>query len=670
MKKIYKSSLSLILITIFIFGLFPFSHYDKSYAAETLVSGDFKYTVNATAKTAEIVGRSASALNLSIPSKIGDYTVTSIADSAFKDATIFTAIIPDTVTSIGVEAFSGCMFMNAISIGSGVTSIGSKAFYGCSVLGSFSVSSSNKSFTTDDGVLFNKNKTTLVAYPMAKAATSYDIPATVTTVSAYAFAKAKNLASVSIPKSVSTINAYAFYDCPALSDVDFSRASGLTSIKEYTFAECDKLTSFKLPSTVTELGKGSFKNCTSLTSAQLSTGLLKVEDELFSGCTKLKDLTIYSSLTAIGISSFENCKTLPAVIIPDSVIRVGSKAFAGCTSITTVSVGDGLGGFDATTFSGCTSLTSFSVDNNKSYSASDGILFSKDGTKLICYPAGKTVSFYTVDGKVTTIGAYAFDSCKNLTKLTIPASVKTFTKPAVNNCPSLTVHVEDGSAAESYFSSYKTGIGSLKISGNSARIEPKSVGIAAGETFEVDIDLLNNPGLTATSFTVSFDITKLKYVGHKDAKLLNGCRIKTSTLGNSVTVSFADASASSNVTKSGTLITLTFEALPTFTSGSTPISVIVDKDETYDYKQKAVSLKSNDGSVTIGKSADTLPGDVNNDGIVDTKDVVTTRRAVTNWKNYTVDPDIADVNNDSVVDPKDVILMVRYVANWKNATLI
>ncbi len=670
MKRFLKLTLSVFLITVFTFGFLPFSDKNLSSAAETLVYGDFKYTVNESKRTAEIVGRSASALNLSIPSKINDYTVTSIADKAFADTTIFTAIIPDSVTSVGKEAFSGCMFMNAVSIGSGVSSIGEKAFYGCTSLSAFTVSSANKNFCVDGGVLYSADKSVLVSYPSARSSASFEIPSGVKTVSAYAFAKAKNLTSVSVPKTATSLGNYAFYGATVLSAIDFSRASGLKKIGEYAFSECKNLAAVALPSVVSEVGVAAFKNCTALTSAQLSSSLLKIENELFSGCSKLRDLSVYSSLIAIGDSAFENCKSLTAVIIPDSVIRVGTKAFSGCSSVASVSIGAGLGSIYANTFSGCSSLESFTVNGNKSYSSSDGILYNKSGTKLLCYPSGKSGSFYTIPETVTALGAYAFDSCKNLSKLTVPATVKTLTKPVVVNCPSLSVYVEDGSAAESYFSSYKTGIGSLKISGNSARIEPKSVGVSAGETFDVDIELINNPGLTAVAFDVSFDITKIKYVGYKDAKLLGGCRIKPNVLGNSVSISYADATASSNVTKSGTVVTLTFEALPSFTSGSTHISVTIDSDETYDYNQKAVSLKSNDGTVTIGKASVSAPGDVNNDGIVDSKDVILIRRFVADWKNISIDTDAADVNNDSKVDSKDVILIKRFVADWKGIALI
>ncbi|MBQ3150796.1 MAG: leucine-rich repeat protein [Clostridia bacterium] len=670
MKKLFKAWLSVTLAAIFVFGLFPFADISIANAADA-VYGDYTYTVDEKKKTAEITGRSGSALDLSLPLKIGEYTVTSVADGAFKDTPVLKVTIPDSVTEIGSEAFANCAFLNSVIIGNGTKTIGVKAFYNCNALSSFAVTLANSAFTTVDGVLFSKAKTTLVAYPTAKGGTNYDIPSGVTSVYNYAFSKAKNLTSVSVPKSVSSINAYAFAECPNLSSIDFSRASGLKVIGEHAFYACKKLSSATLPATVNDLGKGAFKNCSALASVSLPSKLQKVSDELFSGCEKLKDLSMYSGITAIGVSSFENCKALVNIIIPDSVIRIGSKAFSGCSGVTAVSIGSGLGAFDPTSFSGCSSLQSYSIGDNKSYSVSDGILFDKAGTKLISYPPAKLGGAYTVPSNVTSIGSYAFDSCKHLVKLTVPATVKTIAKPAVVNCPSLAVYVDDGSAAESYFTANKSGIASLKISGNSARIEPRSLNITAGQSFDVPIEILNNPGLTAAAFTVSFDITKLKYVGHKDAKLLNGCRIKTNTLGNVITISYADSSATTDVTASGTLITLTFEPLSTFTSGTTAISIKVDKEETYNSKLQAVSLKTNDGIISVGGAASSsMPGDVDSNGDIDARDVMLLTRYVSNEKNISIDKDAADVDNDGAVTSKDVMILTRYDAGWKGVTLI
>ena len=110
------------------------------------------------------------------------------------------------------------------------------------------------------------------------------------------------------------------------------------------------------------------------------------------------------------------------------------------------------------------SATTFKIkDEDASFSVDNGVLFNKDGTRLIAYPAGSSTAEYVVGSKVTTIGANAFDSCKNLKKLHIPATVKTITEPAVKNCSGLTIIVENDSPAKTYFQRHTSGYTTLKI---------------------------------------------------------------------------------------------------------------------------------------------------------------------------------------------------------------
>ena len=109
----------------------------------------------------------------------------------------------------------------------------------------------------------------------------------------------------------------------------------------------------------------------------------------------------------------------------------------------------------------------------------------EDGTRLVAYPAGMDGESYTVDEKVTTIGANAFDNCKNLKKLVIPATVKTIVEPAVQNCGSLVIHVEDKSAAKTYFEAHTNGFSALKIGAE----KPGDVN-ADGEVDNADVILL------------------------------------------------------------------------------------------------------------------------------------------------------------------------------------
>jgi len=128
-------------------------------------------------------------------------------------------IIPSTVTSIEFSAFYNCINLASITIPSSVTSIGSGAFEYCTGLTSITVDSNNPNYCSVDGVLFNKNKTVLIQYPLGNTQTSYSIPNTVITIGQDAFENSFKLTSVTIPSSVTTINSAAFWSCSGLSSI-------------------------------------------------------------------------------------------------------------------------------------------------------------------------------------------------------------------------------------------------------------------------------------------------------------------------------------------------------------------------------------------------------------------------------------------------------------------
>ena len=160
---------------------------------------------------------------------------------------------------------------------------------------------------------------------------------------------------------------------------------------------------------VTDLGEV-FKSNTSITSfdeLEYFTGLTSIADEAFRGCSALTSVTIPNSVTSIGSNAFLVCHGLTSITIPESVTTIGNAAFSTCFSLTSIIVENG----------------------NSSFISEDGVLFNKEKTSLLCYPAGKTQSEYTIPESVTRICSYAFDGCSALTSVTIPNSVTTFPIP-------------------------------------------------------------------------------------------------------------------------------------------------------------------------------------------------------------------------------------------------
>jgi len=147
-------------------------------------------------------------------------SVTSIGGWVFSDCTSLTNVtIGNSVTSIGQEAFSGCTSLTSVTIGNSVTSVRSDAFWGCRGLTEFIVSEQNTNYSASNGVLFNKNKTTLILYPIAKSDSFYAIPNSVTSIGSDAFSDCTSLTSITIPNSVTSIESSAFRDCTSLAEI-------------------------------------------------------------------------------------------------------------------------------------------------------------------------------------------------------------------------------------------------------------------------------------------------------------------------------------------------------------------------------------------------------------------------------------------------------------------
>ena len=367
------------------------------------------------------------------------------------------AVIAEGVTSIGSSAFDGCKSLASVTIPDSVTSIGDGAFASCTSLTGIWVAEGNSHYSSDaSGVLFNKDKTTLVQCPGAFSG-SYAIPDSVTSIGEQAFMGCTSLTSVTIPDSVTSIGGAAFLDCTSLTSVTipdsvtsigeyaFAKCrsltsvtipNGVTSIEEHTFDYCTSLTSVTIPDSVTNIGEYAFAHCTSLTSVTIPDSVTSIGHGAFYYCKSLTSMTIPDSVTSIGHSAFESCKSLTSVTIPDSVTSIGKQAFYDCTSLTSVTIPNGVTSIGEYAFAHCTSLTSVTIP---------------DSVTSIGYEAFyncRSLTSVTIPDSVTSIGSYAFSGCSSLTSVTIPDSVTSINNDAFYDCTSLTDVYYAGSEAQ------------------------------------------------------------------------------------------------------------------------------------------------------------------------------------------------------------------------------
>lgn len=201
---------------------------------------------------------------------ISDYAIKpgtkTIADYAFIGCDELKSItIPDSVVSIGNYAFKSCSGLTGMAIPKNVIRIGNCAFQTCIGLKNISVADGNSAYCSENGILYNKEKTEIICFPKNKSDNSFEIPDGITTISDGAFERCWNLTNVTIPNGVKTIGGDAFNYCRALTSITIP--DGVTSIGNYTFFNCSSLTSVTIPNSVTSIGEYAFNKCNKLKNA-------------------------------------------------------------------------------------------------------------------------------------------------------------------------------------------------------------------------------------------------------------------------------------------------------------------------------------------------------------------------------------------------------------------
>ena len=220
----------------------------------------------------------------------------------------------------------------------------------------------------------------------------------------------------------------------------------VTSIGDSAFRGCKSLTSIVIPDGVTSIGEEAFEYCESLTSIDLPEGLTSIGNSAFLGCESLTSIDLPEGLTSIGDAAFLGCEGPTSIDLPEGLTSIGSFSFSNCTSQTSIDLPDGLTNIGNGAFYFFTSLTSIDVnENNTYYSSSDGVLYNKDKTILICYPCRKTNSTFSIPESVTEIGSYAFHDCRSLVSIDLPDGLTSIGSFSFSNCTSLTsIDLPDG----------------------------------------------------------------------------------------------------------------------------------------------------------------------------------------------------------------------------------
>ncbi len=404
-------------------------------AACAVKTADVTYPANEIPEDAfysYVTGGKESLTSITLPTTLG-----SIGREAFLYTGLTAITLPETVTSIGDWAFQGTS-LQKITLPAAVINMGVNCFFDITTLQSISVATANTAFTSTSGVLFNKNKSTLIAYPAQRSQSSYTVPVGVTWIDYGAFYNNIHLASVQLPSTVTDIDEYAFRGCYNLSTINFP--AGLRSIGVAAFLSTNLGTvDLSACNSLTTIQGWAFQSC-SVSNLTLPASINIIERYAFSICNNLTqvDWSGNTNLSTLENNVFWRCDNLTSVKLPRSVNSIGYGNFLSCYKLTDISV----------------------ANDNPYFAAVDGVLMNKDYSTLIAYAPGKTAAKYVVPATVTAIGSAAFRSCPNLssvdaqnsqlasigssafsntplTEITLPATVTTIGTYAFATCSHL-----------------------------------------------------------------------------------------------------------------------------------------------------------------------------------------------------------------------------------------
>lgn len=289
--------------------------------------------------------------------------------------------VDEGISEISAEAFKGRRALHHIKLPESLESIGLESFRGCSNL------------------------------------KEMEIPEKTLRIGESAFRDCTDMKKLSIKNNCIKIGERAFENCADLEDVELPQ--GLTEIYGGVFNSCKSLKKIELPKKLTILGESAFSDCIVLESICIPATVTKIDDLAFNGCTSMTKVELHEGLKKIGKSAFKNCRSLTKITLPSTVTSISNAPFRGCESLKSIKV----------------------ESKNKNYKSepnkregSDHVLFNKNKSVIIAYPASSREVQYDIPDSVTIISDWAFCECKKLNRITIPDSVHEIGEGAFCNC--------------------------------------------------------------------------------------------------------------------------------------------------------------------------------------------------------------------------------------------
>lgn len=374
----------------------------------------FKYSINGDVATITGYEEDYDFGHLHIPRSIYGYPITEIAPIAFQGCKTLTTLTGlENVATIGDCAFADCPSLTRVVLNNGVQRIEGCAFASCSALekvyipksvsyiqeqtfdnclslNEIDVDEDNDYYCSIDGVLFTKDKWTLIKYPPQKPDSEYNIPYGVGVIYNRAFEECENLVTVNMPDTVLWIGSYCFWFCPSLVNINFG--DNVEYIGMGSFYGCSSLKNITIPQSVSSIGEMAFYLCRSLEKIEVEdanvyysslNGVLfdenktlliaypqgktdtyysmpndvkKIDSYAFTGNPFIEKIKASDNVTEIGESAFESCLLLKSVNIPNGVETIGRQAFLQCDALESVTMSSAVTVVEPFAFDRCFSL--------------------------------------------------------------------------------------------------------------------------------------------------------------------------------------------------------------------------------------------------------------------------------------------------------------------------
>ncbi len=305
--------------------------------------------------------------------------ITSLAASAFWNNTVVEEIVlPSTLKQIGGDCFYYCKSLRKVNIPSGVSVMGNNPFAGCPRL---ALTNESPYFCLEKGVLYNKEKTLVIYYPISATATEFIIP------------------------------------------------NGVEVVGKHSFFACNALRRIVIPSTVKHLENNPFSGCERLKVENYSpnysfdNGVIYDKYEtMVVGClngTTVEKLVLRPSIKAINRNSFWNCKGIKELVIPENVVRIGYNPFAGAENM-------------------------LLIGSPQNYVIESGIIYTMNKAGICCATDRAVGEEFRLPDEVRTINRGAFSGCRSLKKIGLN-QVAYIDKSAFTSCTSLEeLYIPDG----------------------------------------------------------------------------------------------------------------------------------------------------------------------------------------------------------------------------------